>query len=280
MAAIKKRELDAVVTDLRMDVVDGFDVLAASLTVDPLRPVIIMTAYGSIDGAMEAVRLGAAHYLTKPFKLEEVALYLDRSLSEQTVRRENERLRKVLDERLGFHKLVGKSAVMRQLYDLLERVSTTTAPVLVMGESGTGKELVARALHHGGSRASGPFVAINCAALTDSLLESELFGHARGAFTGANEARKGLFVEADGGTLFLDEMGEIPLGLQAKPAACPRDLGGPTRGWWRRAQGRRADHRSDEPGSGASGPGEAVPRGPVLPSARHPGASAALACAP
>jgi two-component system response regulator HydG len=216
LGALKKRSYDAIVTDLRMDAVDGFDVLAASLAAEPTRPVLIMTAYGSIDGALEAVRRGAAHYLTKPFKMEELALWLDKALAEQGLRRENAELRKAVEERLGFRNLIGKSPLMIQLYELLERISASSAPVLITGESGTGKELVARALHHGGPRARAPFVAINCAALTDSLLESELFGHAKGAFTGATEAKKGLFAEADGGTLFLDEMGEIPIALQAK----------------------------------------------------------------
>ncbi len=217
LAALKKkRELDAVITDLRMDEVDGLDVLAAAHADDPARPVLIMTAYGTIDGAIEAVRRGAFHYLTKPFKMEEAALYLRRALDERGLKRENAELRRAVDERLGFRNLIGKSPVMLQLYDLLERVSATAAPVLLFGESGTGKELVARALHHGGPRARAPFVAVNCAAIADTLLESELFGHTKGAFTGAVDARKGLFVEADGGTLFLDEVGEIPIGLQAK----------------------------------------------------------------
>jgi two-component system response regulator HydG len=216
LSALKKKSYDAVVTDLRMDDVDGFDVLSAALAADATRPVLIMTAYGSIDGALEAVRRGAAHYLTKPFKMEELALWLDRALADQGLRRENAELRKAVEERLGFRNLIGKSAVMIQLYELLERISASSAPVLITGESGTGKELVARALHHGGSRGRGPFIAVNCAALTDSLLESELFGHTRGAFTGATEAKKGLFVEAEGGTLFLDEMGDIPPPLQAK----------------------------------------------------------------
>ncbi len=216
LGALKKKEFDAVITDLRMDQVDGLDVLAAARETDPTCPVLIMTAYGTIDGAIEAVQRGASHYLTKPFKMEEAVLYLERALEERGLKRENAELRRAVDERLGFRNLIGKSPVMLQLYDLLERVSATAAPVLVSGESGTGKELVARALHHGGPRARAPFVAVNCAAITDTLLESELFGHARGAFTGAVEARKGLFVEADGGTLFLDEVGEIPIGLQAK----------------------------------------------------------------
>ncbi len=216
IGALKKKEFDAVITDLRMDQLDGLDVLAAARESDATMPVIIMTAYGTIDGAIEAVQRGASHYLTKPFKMEEAALYLERALEERGLKRENAELRRVVDERLGFRNLIGKSPVMLQLYDLLERVSVTSAPVLISGESGTGKELVARALHHGGPRAKAPFVAVNCAAITDTLLESELFGHAKGAFTGAVEARKGLFVEADGGTLFLDEVGEIPIGLQAK----------------------------------------------------------------
>jgi two-component system response regulator HydG len=216
VSALKKKSFDVVITDLRMDGVDGLDVLAASRADDATRPVIIMTAYGTIDGAIAAVREGAFHYLTKPFKLEEAAVWVDKALADRGLKRENQQLRRVADERLGFRNLVGKSAVMQQLYDLLERVSATSTPVLISGESGTGKEVVARALHHGSPRARGPFVAINCAALTETLLESELFGHAKGAFTGAIESKKGLFAEADGGTLLLDEIGEMALPLQAK----------------------------------------------------------------
>jgi two-component system response regulator HydG len=216
VSALRRRAFDAVLTDLRMDGTDGFDVLVASRESDPSRPVLIMTAYGSIEGAIEAVRRGAFHYLTKPFKMEETAVWLERALADRGVRRENERLKRAVEERFGFRNLVGKSPVMVQLYDLLERISATSAPVLITGESGTGKELAARALHFGGPRAGGPFVAVSCAAISESLLESELFGHARGAFTGAVEARRGLFADADGGTLFLDEVGEIPLQLQAK----------------------------------------------------------------
>jgi two-component system response regulator HydG len=216
LTALKKRPFDAVITDLRMNHVDGLDVLAAAHEEDPTRPVLIMTAYGSIDGAIEAVRRGAFHYLTKPFKLEESVVWVERALADRGLRRENAQLRRVVDERLAFRNLIGKSPVMQQLYDLLERVSQTQAPVLVFGESGTGKELVAQALHYGSGRARAPFVAVNCATLSETLLESELFGHHKGAFTGAAEAKKGLFVEADGGTLFLDEIGELPLQLQAK----------------------------------------------------------------
>ncbi len=216
LAALKKREYDAVITDLRMDQIDGLDVLEAAHADDPLRPVLLMTAYGTIDGAIEAVRRGAYHYLTKPFKLGEANVWLERALADRGLRRENERLKKQMAERFSFRSLVGKSAIMQQLYDLLERVSAAGAPVLITGESGTGKELVARALHGGSARSEGPFVAVNCTAIAESLLESELFGHVKGAFTGANENKRGLFAEADGGTLFLDEIGDMSLPLQAK----------------------------------------------------------------
>jgi two-component system response regulator HydG len=214
--ALKRKPFDAVITDLRMEHIDGLDVLTEAHEIDPTLPVIMMTAYGTIEGAIEAVRRGASRYLTKPFKLDEVALSVEKALSERGLQRENESLRRAVEERLGFHNLVGKSPVMQQVYDLLERVSGIGSPVLITGESGTGKELIARALHHGGPRARAPFVAINCAAVAETLLESELFGHAKGAFTGAHESKKGLFVEADGGTLFLDEIGEMAVGLQAK----------------------------------------------------------------
>jgi two-component system response regulator HydG len=216
VAALKRRSVDAIITDLRMDDLDGLDVLAAAHVDDPSLPVIVMTAYGTIDGAIEAVHRGASHYLTKPFKMEELGVCLDKAFAERGLKRENAELRKAMEERLGFRNLVGKSAIMQQLYDLLERVSAIASPVLVSGESGTGKELVARALHHGGPRARAPFVAVNCAAIAETLLESELFGHTKGAFTGASDAKKGLFIEADGGTLFLDEIGEMAIGLQAK----------------------------------------------------------------
>jgi two-component system response regulator HydG len=216
LAALKKHPIDAVITDLRMDEVDGLDVLAAAHAGDAALPVVVMTAYGSIDGAIEAVRCGAYHYLTKPFKLEEVTMLMERALADRGLRRENDRLRKEMGERFSFRSLVGKSAVMQQLYDLLERVSATAAPVLITGESGTGKELAAKAIHGGSGRAQGPFVAINCTAIPESLLESELFGHLKGAFTGASDNKRGLFTEADKGTLFLDEIGDMSLSLQAK----------------------------------------------------------------
>ncbi|MFH0903086.1 MAG: sigma-54 dependent transcriptional regulator [Pseudomonadota bacterium] len=216
LASARDRIPDVVLTDLRMEKMDGFDILNAIKALDASVPVLIMTAFGAIDSAVEAIKRGAYHYLTKPFQLQEVLVYVERALADRRLRDEHRALKKMAVERAGFGVMVGRSSVMRTLYDLIERAAPSPAPVLVCGESGTGKELVARALHFEGPRRDGPFVAVNCSALPETLLESELFGHTRGAFTGAASARRGLFVEADGGTLFLDEIGDMPATLQAK----------------------------------------------------------------
>jgi two-component system response regulator HydG len=205
---------DLVITDLRMAEVDGLDVLDAAHSIDRDLPVVIMTAFGAIDSAIEAMRRGAWHYIVKPVRLDELALHAERAWEHQSLRRTNRQL--LSETRTGIGAIIGKSAVMRSLYALIERVALSSAPVLLRGESGTGKELVARALHAASPRAGRPFMAINCTALPESLLESELFGHTRGAFTGATNARAGLFVEASGGTLFLDEIGDMAPSLQAK----------------------------------------------------------------
>jgi len=213
---LEREPFDAVITDLRMEQVDGFDVLEAARKLDPAPPVLIMTAFGGVESAVEAMRRGAYHYFTKPFRLDEVRLSLERALEERRIRDENRTLRRLANERSGLQFLVGASAPMRALYDLVERAARSASPVLLRGESGSGKELVARALHLEGPRAMAPFVAVNCTALPATLLESELFGHLKGAFTGASAARRGLFAEAHGGTLFLDEIGDMPPELQAK----------------------------------------------------------------
>jgi two-component system, NtrC family, response regulator HydG len=207
---------DAVLTDLRMHDVDGMDVLEGVKRIDHETPVVIMTAFGAVDSAVEDIRRGAYHYVTKPFKMDVVRVLLERACAERSLRSENARLRRAVEDRFSFASLVGKSPSMQELYSLIERVADVTLPVLIMGETGTGKELVARAIHALGPRAKASFVAVNCAALPEALLESELFGHARGAFTGATQPRRGLFVEADGGTLLLDEIGDMPVPLQAK----------------------------------------------------------------
>ncbi len=205
---------DLVVSDLRMADVDGLDVVDAARAADPDLPVIIMTAFGGVDSAIEAIRRGAWHYIVKPVRLDELSLHASRAFEQRALRRENRQLRD--QHREGLAALVGRSIVMRELYALVERVALSSASVLVRGESGTGKELVARAIHFSGARHAAPFVAVDCTALPESLLERELFGHTKGAFTGATSARAGLFVEASGGTLFLDEIGDMAAGLQAK----------------------------------------------------------------
>ncbi len=207
---------DVLVTDLRMPEVDGLTLLGRSRSLDPSRPVIVMTAYGAIDGAIEAMRQGAYHYLTKPFKTDELALFIGRAIDEVNVRREAATLKRNLRERFSLGRVLGSSAAMRELLDVVERVVDAQTPLLITGETGTGKGLLARAIHAQSARASGPFVTVNCAALPEPLLESELFGHVRGAFTGADRARPGLFVEAQGGSLFLDEIGDMPAALQSK----------------------------------------------------------------
>ncbi|MGE0402216.1 MAG: sigma-54-dependent transcriptional regulator [Kofleriaceae bacterium] len=212
--AMSRAVPDLVITDLRMADVDGLDVLDAARAIDAELPVIIMTAFGAIETAIEAMRRGAWHYVVKPARLDELSLHAKRAFDHRNLHRVNRQLR--TETRSGMAALVGKSTVMRDLYSLIERIALSSAPVLIRGESGTGKELVARALHEAGPRKHAPFLAINCTALPEALLESELFGHTRGAFTGATAARAGLFVEASGGTLFLDEIGDMAPALQAK----------------------------------------------------------------
>jgi two-component system, NtrC family, response regulator HydG len=231
IARLESGGVDAVVTDLRMPNIDGLAVLESSRRLDPIRPVIIMTAFSAIDSAVESIRRGANHYLTKPFKQDELLIFLGRALGEVRLRREAAALKRELGGRLVAKAIVGDSLPIRALRELVARVADAPAPILIQGETGTGKGLVARAIHGESGRASGPFVSVNCAAIPEGLLESELFGYVRGAFTGATHDRAGLFAEASGGTLFLDEIGEMSPALQAKllhviEAASVRPVGG------------------------------------------------------
>ena len=209
-------ELDVVVTDLRMRGTGGLELCARVVQNRPDVPVIAITAFGSLETAVATIRAGAFDFITKPFDIEELVIAIERAARHRALREEVKRLQRMVDGAARFDEMLGASPAMHAVYDRIARVADSDATVLVTGESGTGKELVAHALHRRSKRAGGPFVAINCSALPEAVLESELFGHARGAFTDAKAARKGLFVDADGGTLFLDEVGEMPLSVQPK----------------------------------------------------------------
>jgi len=216
IALLRERSWDIVITDLKLPDTDGIEILKEAKAVNPAIQVILITAFGSIDSAVNAMKEGASDYLTKPFAMDELLLIIKRILRMKQLEEENVSLRKKVEERYGLEGLVGKSPQMLKIYDLIETVSQTDATVLIHGESGTGKELVANAIHFQSPRKKGPFVKVNCAALPETLLESELFGHEKGAFTGALRQRKGRFEMADGGTLFLDEIGDISPGVQVK----------------------------------------------------------------
>jgi two-component system response regulator HydG len=207
---------DAVLTDLRMGTKDGIDVLRSTKDAHPLTEVIVMTAYGTIESAVEAMRLGAFDYIQKPFTEQELLVKVAKALDNRRLAGEVTFLASEFKDRYKFENIVGRSRGVREVLGRIVRIAPTDAIVLITGESGTGKELVAKAIHANSKRADRPFVPVNCAAITETLLESELFGHAKGSFTGAVSARKGLFEEADGGTFFFDEIAETPITFQAK----------------------------------------------------------------
>jgi two-component system response regulator HydG len=207
---------DVVLTDLRMGTKDGIDVLRAIKEAQPLTEVIVMTAYGTIESAVEAMRLGAFDYIQKPFTEQELLVKVQKAVENRRLAGEVAFLASEFKERYKFENIIGRSQSVREVLGRIVRIAPTDATVLITGESGTGKELVAKAIHANSKRAERMYVPVNCAAITETLLESELFGHARGAFTGAVNARKGLFEEADGGTFFFDEIADTPMAFQAK----------------------------------------------------------------
>ncbi|MBI5477269.1 MAG: sigma-54-dependent Fis family transcriptional regulator [Deltaproteobacteria bacterium] len=213
---IREGGIDLVVSDIRMPDLDGLDMMREIRTLAFPPHVITITAFGSIDTAIKAVRLGAFDYLTKPFQTDQLLLAIDKGLSDRGLRDEVERLRAEVERPYRLGNLIGRSAAMQEVFDLIRRLGQSSVSVLITGESGTGKELVARAIHHGSPRKGRAFVAVNCAAIPDTLLESELFGYKKGAFTDARADRPGMFLEADGGTLFFDEIAELSPALQAK----------------------------------------------------------------
>jgi two-component system response regulator HydG len=216
LALLAAETFDVVITDIRMPGADGFAVLQAAKQRSPDTEVILMTAYASVQAAVDAMRQGAYDYITKPFDPDDAALIVARALERKRLREQAANLHREIQGVYGFDKLIGKSPQMRAVYTLLERAAELDITVLITGDSGTGKELAARAIHYRSARKEHPFVPVNCGALPAELVESELFGHARGAFTGAVATRPGLFETARGGTLFLDEVGELPLAVQVK----------------------------------------------------------------
>jgi DNA-binding NtrC family response regulator len=213
---LEGKEFDLILTDLMMEGKDGLDLLKEAKKVAPETPVVLMTAFGSVESAVKAMKMGAYDYVTKSGDTDELVLAVKRALEARLLKREVSGLRKQLESRYQFHQLIGKSGAMQKIYGLIEVVSNTSSNVLITGESGTGKELVAKAVHYNGIRKEGPFIAVNCAAIPEALLESELFGYRKGAFTDARSDKEGLVSEANEGTLFLDEITEMPLTLQAK----------------------------------------------------------------
>ncbi|MBX3236061.1 MAG: sigma-54-dependent Fis family transcriptional regulator [Nitrospiraceae bacterium] len=213
---LAEQDFAVVLTDLRMKGMLGTELLTEIRRAYPDIGVILMTAFGSVETAVDAMKRGASDYLTKPVKTEELVRVVERAIREASLRREVGRLRKEVHKEYSFHQIIGKSKPMQDVFDLIRRVSDGPTNVLITGESGTGKELVAKAIHYNSDRRDAPFVPVNCAAIPEQLLESELFGHMRGAFTDAKMDKRGLFEEAQKGTLFLDEISELPLMLQAK----------------------------------------------------------------
>jgi two-component system, NtrC family, response regulator AtoC len=216
LAAIQGEDFDVVLADVRMPDMDGIALTRRIVSDEVPITVIIMSAYGSVESAIEAMKAGAYDYITKPFKTDEVILTLTKAEEREALRRENAALKAEMVDRCHFEGIIGRSEAMEAVFKVIAKIADYKSTVLITGESGTGKELVARAVHNNSSRAKGPFVAVNCGAIPEALLESELFGYKRGAFTDAHTDKMGLFAEAEGGTLLLDEIGELPLALQVK----------------------------------------------------------------
>ncbi len=212
----RENPADLVITDVKMPGMNGLEFLKAVKELEPDANVIMMTAYASVDTAIEAMKAGAIDYFTKPFNIDEIKLNIRKALKLRTLEKENRLLKNELKTKFGFSNFIGESARMKEIYALIKSIADTRTNVFITGESGTGKELVARAIHYESDRKDAPFVAINCGAIPENLLESELFGHQKGAFTGAVVNKTGLAEQADGGTLFLDEITELPLHLQVK----------------------------------------------------------------
>ena len=213
---ILEKEFDLVLTDFRMKKANGIEVLEAVKEHNPITPVVLMTAYASAETAVEAMKKGAYDYISKPFNVEDLQLTVKNAIEKKTLADQNQYLKTALKDKFGFENFIGSSPAMQKVFNLIEKVADSNATILIGGESGTGKELVAKAIHFNGARKNYPFISINCGAVPENLLESELFGHEKGAFTGADSSKVGLMETASKGTFFLDEVGEAPLSIQVK----------------------------------------------------------------
>lgn len=213
---LQKQDVQVVLLDWRLGDEDGLDVLLKIKEISPVTSVIMMTAYGTIESSVEAIKRGAFHYITKPPEIDELLLLINKSLEHQNLYNQVRELSEQIEKIKGYDQIIGESAPMKRVFSIIDQVKDIDSSVLITGESGTGKELVARAIHRNGKRKNGPFIAVNCAAIPEALLESELFGYTKGAFTGAASSRSGKVEAAQNGTLFLDEIGEMPVQLQAK----------------------------------------------------------------
>jgi len=213
---LKKHSVDLVITDIQMPELSGMELLSSIREMDPEMLVIMITAFGSTETAVEAMKLGAYDYVQKPFKIDEVKIIIRQALEKRSLKLENVQLKKELGTRYAFDNIIGGAPPMLRIYEMVKRVANTKSSVLITGESGTGKELIARAIHYNGPLKEKPFVTVNCGAIPENLMESEMFGHKKGSFTGAIADKKGLFEVANGGTIFLDELGELPLTMQVK----------------------------------------------------------------
>ncbi|MBI2027830.1 MAG: sigma-54-dependent Fis family transcriptional regulator [Deltaproteobacteria bacterium] len=213
---LEKESFDMVISDIQMPEISGMELLSKVKNMNPDIIVMMITAYGSTESAVEAMKLGAYDYITKPFKIDELKIILKKAFMERSLKRENIQLKKELCTKYEFNNIVGASSCMVKLYDMIQRVSQTKTNILITGESGTGKELIAKAIHYNGPLKDKPFVTINCGAIPENLMESEMFGHKKGSFTGAISEKTGLFEIANSGTIFLDEVGELPLTIQVK----------------------------------------------------------------
>src|SRR5690242_16253733 len=216
LALVESERPDVVLTDLKMPGIDGMELMRRAHELDPTLPIIMITAFGSIESAVAAIKAGAFDYLPKNFSVDDLTVDVERALRQRALGVENRNLRAQLAAALGLDNIIGRSSAMAQVFELVKKAARSEANILVLGESGTGKELIARAIHANSPRAPHAFIPVDCAAPPENLLESEVFGHEKGAFTGAVRAKPGLMELADGGTLFLDEIGELPLGLQSK----------------------------------------------------------------